>query len=366
MKEYATCIPKLTFSRVSFRYTVFSCIMGKPRKEREEIQMKKLLAIILAALLALSFAACTSSNERNDTVSDDKSVSAVEENGDETELEELGEFNEEPTIKKTVLVDNDDIKITATKLEYTGYSAELTIEMENKTKGELSVTSGTAGYSANSVNGYMISEYMNCDVPKGKKATDTIEFDYTELNIYGITEIADIELAFTIDDENYNSTYTDPVQIKTSIYKSYDYKTDTFRKAVNSSAIKDAFNVTVKKSAEDELLNKKSVKLSSEVFAVNKDGAACILLEFENNSTKQLDITINDLKVNKIMIQESYAAFDTINPGKRAIVAVEISSEKIENASLTNDSIKEISFTVDVNDQNYNSIISDEEITFSV
>lgn len=337
------------------------------QKEREEIKMKKLLAIILAALVALSFAACTGSNADNDSNSKNKSVSEVEEiEDDEPQLDGLGEFNTEPTIEKTVLVDNDDITITATKLEYTGYSVELTIEMENKTNGKLSVTSGTAGYSANSVNGYMMSEYMNCDVPKGKKTTDTIEFGYSELNIYGITEIADIELAFTISDKDYNSTYTDPAQIKTSIYDNYDYETNTFRKAINSSAIRDAFNVTVKKSAEEELLNKKSIKLLSEVFAVNKDGAACILLEFENNTTKQLDFTINDLKVNGIMIQESYAAFETINPDKRAIVTVEISSEKLENASLTNNSIKEISFTIDVNDQHYNSVLSDEEIIFTI
>lgn len=93
-------------------------------------------------------------------------------------------FSSQATIEETVLVDESDVKITATGLSYTDYSAELSLLIENNTDLDLSFYSGTAGYSCNAVNGYMSDEgYMNVDVSAGKKATEDISFDASSLAI---------------------------------------------------------------------------------------------------------------------------------------------------------------------------------------
>ena len=58
--------------------------------------------------------------------------------------------------------------------------------------------------------------YLNCDVAAGKKANDTISIGYDTLMLYGIYEIADIEIGFDISDDDYNHTYTGPRTIQTT------------------------------------------------------------------------------------------------------------------------------------------------------
>ena len=51
-------------------------------------------------------------------------------------------FPEQATIEETVLVDEKDAKITATKLTYPGSSAELSLIIENNSNEDLSFHSG--------------------------------------------------------------------------------------------------------------------------------------------------------------------------------------------------------------------------------
>ena len=52
-------------------------------------------------------------------------------------------FKTAANIEETVLVDENDIKITATELNYTDYSVELGLLIENNSSVNLSFTSGT-------------------------------------------------------------------------------------------------------------------------------------------------------------------------------------------------------------------------------
>lgn len=125
--------------------------------------------------------------------------------------ESLGLFRTDATLAETVLVDENGVKITATGLTYTAYSVDLELTIENNSGKDLSFVSGSLGYSCNSVNGYMIDGgYLNCDVADGKKANDAISFGYDALMLYGINEIADIEIGISMTDNDYNTTYTGP------------------------------------------------------------------------------------------------------------------------------------------------------------
>lgn len=102
-------------------------------------------------------------------------------------------FDPTATLEETVLVDESDVKITATSLKYTAYEVKVSLTLENNTDKNLSFRSGTMGYSCNSVNGYMVDGgYLNTDVAAGKKSNESVAFDIGELSILGLSDIADI------------------------------------------------------------------------------------------------------------------------------------------------------------------------------
>ena len=104
---------------------------------------------------------------------------------DSTVAASTREFSRKATIEETVLVDENNVKITATELTYGNYAFELALVIENNSDKDLSFIANSVGYSCNSVNGYMISDgYLNCDVAAGKKANDRIMIDYDTCLLY--------------------------------------------------------------------------------------------------------------------------------------------------------------------------------------
>ena len=163
----------------------------------------KFLSMLLAVALLATLSACgtpavpidsptsTGNGASESTLTDDNTPKPPDES--------QGLFNVNATLNETVLVDDGGVKITATGLTYTAYSADLALTIENNSGKDLSFVSGSMGYSCNSINGYMVNDgYLNCDVANGKKANDTISFSYDALMLYGINEIADMEIGFSM------------------------------------------------------------------------------------------------------------------------------------------------------------------------
>ena len=205
--------------------------------------MKKILALILMGMMCVYMTACatTKTTNKDQTDSDGSKKTA----GQKDSNQNLSDMIKDATIDETVLVDENNIKITATELEYNTSSVDLKLKIENNTDKNLSFISNSLGYSCNSVNDYMISDgYLNCDVTSGKAANDSLSISYDSLLIYGINEFADIEIGFDIVDEDYDSTYTGPKKIMTSAAESYDYKEDSYRKTIKSDAAMNTYHYT--------------------------------------------------------------------------------------------------------------------------
>lgn len=146
----------------------------------------KFLSILLAMVLLVNLAACSSADAPGSgagsqpAATGDAASSTSDGNAAEQSEATLEPFNRNAALDETVLVDDGGIKITATGLTYTDYSAELALTIENNSGKDLSFVSGSLGYSCNSINGYMIDDgYLNCDVSNGKKANEVIEFAMT-------------------------------------------------------------------------------------------------------------------------------------------------------------------------------------------
>lgn len=205
--------------------------------------MKNIVSTFLTTVLILSLAACGTSGdlpsqEENGTDIPPSQTEASEKAGTDEALQTTGDavlpiFQKTATVTETVLVDECDVRITATELSYSDYSAELALTIENNSEKDLSFTSNTVGYGCNSVNGYMVKDgYLNCDVAAGKKANDTISISYDTLMLYGIFEIADMEIGFNISDSDYNHIYSGVGQVRTSASDGYAYDLPSYRESI--------------------------------------------------------------------------------------------------------------------------------------
>lgn len=293
----------------------------------------KLLSILMAMILLANLAACdyivTPSNEADSQPSASGNTTSSTPAGNASGQSEatLEPFDRNATLDETVLVDEDGVKITATGLSYTNYSAVLALTIENNSGEDLSFVSGSLGYSCNSINGYMIDDgYLNCDVSNGKKANEVIEFGYDVLMPYGINEIADLEIGFNIMDDDYNSTYTGPCPLKTSAADTHDYGTDHYQQTIASSATTNTYGYEVAYFGQDAVYEQNGVKLLSSGVLRNKNGETALLLELENTTDSMVYVSSSDIKINGLVVSGSTWSSDAINPGKRRIVEVELSS----------------------------------------
>ncbi|MBP0965005.1 MAG: catabolite control protein A [Oscillospiraceae bacterium] len=302
--------------------------------------MKRSSATALALALVLSLSACgtssdvppQSSSEGQNALQSTPSaeIEASETTSSAAEEEpkgKLGKFSETATIEETVLIDEDDIKITAKELVYTGGLAEVKLTIENNSDQDLSFLCATISYCCNSVNGYMAGEgYLNCEVAAGKKANDSISFNTDELLLHGITEISDIELGFFTRDEEYNYIYYPPCQIKTSAFEHYDYSENSYQEIITSNAAMNTFDYDMTYFSTDELYNENGVKLLSSGIMVNSDGEPALLVELENSNDSRIDMSIADIAINGLVVSSSTWSCKTINAGKRIIMEVDLSS----------------------------------------
>ncbi len=94
---------------------------------------------ILLVIMALLFSACggTVSTGPSASVSSPGRGGTPSASGDEIS------FDASVTMEETVLVDESDVKITATGLEYKTHAVELSLTIENNSNQDLSFCSGT-------------------------------------------------------------------------------------------------------------------------------------------------------------------------------------------------------------------------------
>ena len=241
--------------------------------------------------------------------------------------ETLGLFNVDATLEETVMVDEGGVKITATGLTYTDYSVDLDLTIENNSGKTLSFVSGSLGYSCNSINGYMVNDgYLNCDVSDGKKANDSISFNYDTLMLYGIDEIADMEIGFSMTDEDYNTKYSGPRQLKTSAYDTHNYSADHYQETITSHAAMSTYGYEMTCFSNDALYDENGVKLLSSGIMKNGDGETALLLELENTTDSMVYLSASDIRINGLVVNSSIWSSDAVNSGKRCIVEVLLSS----------------------------------------
>lgn len=290
---------------------------------------KKIISIVTAVFIALSCTACGNFGRDGVRAVTSETASEKQTSSDkEDKSYEIPEFSRKGVIKETVMVDEKDVRITATGLEYTGYSVELMLTIENNSGKNLSFVCGSVGYDCGSVNGYMIpGMYMNADVAAGKTANESIEISTDELMVCGINEIADIEIGFDISDDEYDEyLQTGPCQVKTSIADTYDYSSNSFAKTIRNKSLMNALDYTVDHFYEDVLDFKSGISVLTETVVSNKNGEKVLMIEIMNNSSKDCIAEISDIYLNGLLVEDGSRDSNTVVSGKRYIGSIPITS----------------------------------------
>ncbi len=254
--------------------------------------MKKILAIILAALMIFVLVACDSDSEHKD---DDDTKSSrdedkVESKDDDDSDDKTSADENDASFSEYVAVENDECKITVKKIT-SDIRSEYTVKLlfENKSSDK------TYMFSAEkvSVNGVQYDPFFATEVAAGKKDNSEMVFSDTDMNKL-IGEFTDIEITFmAYDSEDWAADYVLSETIH--IYPLGEDKATAFvRESCDSDNViidNDYISVTV---------------IGSET---NEYGEYVVNMFLENKSDKDFMINAEDVSVNGFMADPYYGEF---------------------------------------------------------
>ncbi len=318
------------------------------------IQKKRMIWAVLAGLMMVSLGACQK-----------------EDNQDQYENKvEMKEFQTSASIKESVLVDEQEIKITAMNLSYTTYSVELDIMIENLSDQDLTFISNSIGYSCNAVNGYMVMNgYLNEKVEAGKKANETIVFSMDELMMLGIYEISDIQVGFDVTDDQYHHFYTGPRQVKTTAYDKDVNKKDTYAEAIKNGTLEKVLDCHVDYYTEKEFYKEADLSIISAALITTISKEKAILLEVVNTSSQMVYGSVSNTQINELTAYGGKWSNDLINSSSRRVIQLPLSSMLNDQywEMMGLDNIQEFCFTFQLFDTEFHEISKPQDIilTFS-
>ena len=336
------------------------------------------LLLVFVLVMSLSCTGCLGKKVKEAIEQAAQSQEAPEETEpEETEPEETAskpagsapQFQTGAGIEETVLVDQDGIRITATELTYTGNRPELHVRLENNTDETLKFISGSIGYNVNAVNGYMVnSMYVNTEVLPGKVSNERITIDYDELQLRGIQEIAEIQIGFDIENDDYDDVLTTGAkQIKTSVYDQYDLHEDTFRTAMSNDAVRAEFLGQDVYYSEEVVYDDGGVIVDTVLKGTNEYGDSVVYLEAYNSGSSPVNVEIGNIEIDGLVVCKSRWTSETVLPEKHVVLDIDLDDVvDYGSADIDLDSISEIVFTVGVSDEDYDEVAKDREVVITL
>ncbi len=273
--------------------------------------MKKFFAVLLLAAMLLSLWACG----KQDT----PTVPTTGNSGGTTEKDPLQseftwkKFDTSATLEKKTVTSKDGNVLTFDKLEYDGDSAIINFTLKNN--GE---EARVAMVEAVSVNGVMIQSSASVWTEPGEEKQDVIYLTLDAMRLYGIFEIAELDLQIQMYNEEWEDEELIDVELKTSAQATNS--ADDYIKAVNSAAAQETlgFNVVETISERKDLGN--DLYLESIVYMQIEDGSY-LLLEVDNEGEQMRNAYACITQINKL---GAYDGLDmNIYPGAKAILQLD-------------------------------------------
>ena len=257
--------------------------------------MKRLLAIILAAVLCLSVLAACGSNG--------------------------GSAGGKITVEEQTVLDKDGVK--AVVKDYGKFSSDmyafdeaLLIDVTNS-----SDKSVTVGPSALSINGYMFDSQIGMIIEPGKTQTVPVFADETALKRSGVTTIAELTFNLKVDDsDTYEALFeSDPITVKTSAYEGFEFKYDE-----SGTVLYDA----------------DGIKIVCKGFENDDFWGPCADIYVNNQTDKNICVNISEGLVNGKAVEDIFYGSE-IYAGKRSVDLLTINEgerpAKLESLALSFD-----------------------------
>lgn len=293
----------------------------------------KLLTIVLCLSMFFTVAQGCGSSDSDDG----KDLVSSENKGDSVTTDESGKAT--VTIEEQVLFERDGIVVRAK--EYVtdriwGDGIKLLIE-NNSDKNV------TVGCNALIVNNYMISDLFVSGVAAGKKANEVMYLSNTELEAAGIENVGQIEAYFHVyDTDTYETLFdTDCVTIQTSGFAGMDMVAD---------------------DSGEELYNENGIRIIGKTVDENSFWGTAILLYCENNSGKNISISVNEMSINGFMMDPLFSTM--IYDGKKAYEDITIFSEDLTANGI--ETIDEVELRFHIYDaESYEPIADSDVVVFS-
>lgn len=300
--------------------------------------MKKIIASTLTIATLFSFGLfAMGSGSSSSSNQDIKSVGSSAADADDSSATTTKET--EVTIEEQVLVDQDDVKITAKSMSSSLFGPELNILIENNSDTDLCIQTRNA-----SVNGYMVETMISEEVAAGKKSNTSITFSARALSECGITAFTEMEFYFHVFREEDWETYFDSpiINVKTSAYGSHEQIIDDSGEVFYDQ---DGIKIIGK-----SLTNDKSI------FGPG------LIVYIENNTDTDFTVQVRDTSVNGFMIDTIMS--EDVVAGKKAITAVTFLKSDLEENEITTITSIETSFHVFEMDT-WDTIVDTDPITIN-
>ena len=298
--------------------------------------MKKIVAITLAMLMLLLVVGCTISDTGSDTGTTQPSSgttspsTTTEAATTKATTAATTAPSNEPTIQEQVILEQDDIIITAKSIEDSWMGPELKVLIENNSNSGIMVQARDV-----SVNDIMVSDMFSADVAAGKKSNDGITFMLPDAA--GIEIIKKIEMRLVVmDGSTWNTILeTEPIVLETSA----DY-------------------VQQYNDSGEEIMNAEDIRVVFQDIDSDSLWGADLVLFIDNGRKDNVTVQVRDVSVNGFMVTAMFSA--DVMSGKKAYDSISfLSSELTENGI---DELEEIEFRFTVLDAGTWKTIYDSEI----
>lgn len=304
--------------------------------KRKTKWLSVMLCFAVFAMMALGSGSTDSGQTKQVVTSNgtEKTDDSNSESSDSQTTDSAVSSNAAVTIDEQVLVDQDNIVVTAKEYVTDSFWGDgLKLLLENNSDKDVMVSC-----KALIVNDYMITDLFASEVAAGKKANETLYLSSTQLKASGIENVGKVEIYFHVYDSNTFESIVDTecITIQTSEYANMD---------------------TTPNDTGTELYNEGGIRIVGKTVDENSFWGTAILLYCENNSGKNVGITVDDMSINGFMMNPFFST--TVYDGKKAIDEITVFSSDLEENGI--ESIEEVELKFHIYDADSFSAIADSE-----
>lgn len=188
-----------------------------------------------------------------------------------------------------------------------------------------------------------------------------------ELALYGITNLADVQLKFLAISDTMKGFESDIVSISTPLSQDYDYETDTYIEMMKQPEALEEIGCTLHYFQEKEVFNSEGVRIVSQATLKDYYGFESIYVEVVNDTNEAICGTIENMIVNGIVVDERIDEAVLVFPNTRCVIQLTMPSVGFLDDEVAQiDKIESFEYTFTVEKYEDSTEIASGDINFTV